>query len=107
MSFVQTLKDWRTGRGYTMAAAAEVLGVTESSVWRWEHDSRGPCCSAREAELIKLMHPPATTAGGLRVADVQADALLAVADVEDLVPPSTAAGLRALAGWVRIGARTL
>lgn len=32
----EELKEWRKGRAYTQADLADLLGVTESTVFRWE-----------------------------------------------------------------------
>lgn len=36
------LKNWRTSRGLTQAAAAELLGLTEPTLCRYEKGSRTP-----------------------------------------------------------------
>ena len=84
----RALRRWRRLRGVKQSHAAELLGVTQATLSRWERGHhRLP--EAAERKLSHLLRAPLNSAGdaGLRRL-VEGSALLRPSDLRSLAPPS-------------------
>jgi transcriptional regulator with XRE-family HTH domain len=60
--FGPALKRWRRWRGVKQSHAAELLGVTQATVSRWEHGHHTPT-AAETRRLARLLQAPLDSAG--------------------------------------------